>query len=175
VEEGEYEILVASSSPDIRLQQKIYVCGSPSANMPNYRNTAPVYYQADKIAQIPKEQFEVLLESKVPPNEKYRKPHTPNTTLANLAGSSAFMKFLVSVMEKQVLKQMKDDEETRRPAEVMFMDMPIRAICMSGGMSKRSVEGIVDILNGHFIKGFKKMKQKSKYQATIYSLNRAKE
>lgn len=55
VESGEFDIMVAASSRDIRLTETVNVTSTVDAVVPDYRETAPSYYKADITAVDDKE------------------------------------------------------------------------------------------------------------------------
>lgn len=58
VESGEFDILIGSSSADIRLKTSVKVTSDEEAEIPDYRETAPNYY--DNIANISRDDFEAV-------------------------------------------------------------------------------------------------------------------
>jgi hypothetical protein len=47
--------------------------------------------------------------------------------------------------------------------EKMMMDIPLRFLAMMGGdqMNPTKIDGLVDLLNGKYLSGIRKMRQKS--------------
>jgi len=56
------------------------------------------------------------------------------------------------------------DPYLKMMAEKIVNDMPLRFLTMMGSdsMSILQVEGLVDVLNGHFLKGIKKLRKIAK-------------
>jgi len=71
VESGQYEILVAASSRDIRLKTTMNKNGTPAKDIPDLRKTAPAYYglHGQSPADVPEEQFKALLGRELPPRD----------------------------------------------------------------------------------------------------------
>lgn len=65
VESGEYKILVGASSRDILLDGKVNITSTVEADVPDYRETAPCYYEAD-VKNVPNNQFEAVLGHEIP-------------------------------------------------------------------------------------------------------------
>ncbi|MFA5450219.1 MAG: glycoside hydrolase family 3 C-terminal domain-containing protein, partial [Clostridia bacterium] len=63
-EEGEFDILVGSSSRDIRLDKRVYLVAQ-TTEIADFRDAAPNYYDIAKAAEIPEAQFEALLGASV--------------------------------------------------------------------------------------------------------------
>ena len=68
VESGDFEILVGASSADIRLTADVKV-NAAAAEIPDYRQTAPIYYDGH-VQEVPDEQFATVLGCEIPPTEK---------------------------------------------------------------------------------------------------------
>lgn len=158
VESGGYEILVGSSSRDIRCQAEVEVRSSSSdVAMPSYRDTAPAYYELpDAPLNVPVEQFEVIYGSKVPAGDPDpTAPFTLNSTLSDVQ-HTVFGKFLLNYMKKQFAKmgggESNGDDSTQRMFDAMLYDFPLRAFSM-GDMPISTLEGIVLVLNRKYRRG----------------------
>lgn len=57
--------------------------------------------------------------------------------------------------------QSKGENEFTKIIDAMLEDMPIRQLVMmsNGAMTPAVMEGLVDMMNGHYIRGAKKMKK----------------
>lgn len=158
VESGKYEILVGSSSRDIRCQAGIEVRSSNSdVTVPSYRDTAPAYYELpDAPLNVPIEQFEVIYGRKVPLGETDpTAPFTLNSTLWDVRHTGSG-KFLINYFQKQMAKMgggaSDGDESTQRMFDAMLYDFPFRAFTM-GNMTLPMIEGIVQVLNCKYHRG----------------------
>jgi len=71
IESGEYEILIAASSDDIRLRETVRKQGSAASDIPDARNTAPAYYGLNGFtpADVPDAQFIAVLGRALPPRD----------------------------------------------------------------------------------------------------------
>jgi beta-glucosidase len=173
VESGRYEILVGSSSRDIRCQAGVVVRSSSSdVAVPSYKDTAPAYYELPGAPlNVPVEQFKVIYGSKVPSGETDPKaPFTMNSTLSDVR-HTVYGKFLLNYFKKEMAKmgggEGNKDESTQRMFDAMLYDFPLRAFSM-GNMPLTQIEGIVLMLNRKYHRGiaplvkslvFKKRKQ----------------
>ena len=161
VDSGIYTIEVGASSRDIRLKQSVDVHGTASNTVIN--DKVPAYCNPVATWPIPKEQFEVLLGHPVPAERSIR-PFTVNSTLGEVQDSFVgrlFMKMIKQNMAKQFGGGDNEGmEEFTKIIDAMLEDMPIRQLAMmSGGALTPSVmAGLVEMMNGHYLRGLKKMR-----------------
>ena len=145
VESGEFDILVGASSADIRLQGTVYIRSTkPDAPVPDYRETAPVYYTG-KVQHVPDEQFAALLGHEIPnPMKSEAKLGITNNIedAANTKWGGRINK-AVTFVTKAV------DKGNSGMAEAIARQTPIRNfVSMSGGLfSEEMADGFVQILN----------------------------
>ena len=161
VEKGIYNIYVGASSKDICLEHEISLEANSSAMVPEYKESAPVYYSLGTDSfEIGEKQFESVLGRKVPPGENPPgAPLTANSmfgeTTHKLIGR-LFMRVMKSQTAKMVGKSEGDDmESTKKMVSNMLNEMPIRTIGALGAdrLPKYFTEGFVTMLNGKFFKG----------------------
>ena len=148
IEEGDYEIIVAASSDDERLSATIHVSGVSAS-----RCDLPAYYRAD-IKNVADAEFERLLGRPIP-DGKWGGELTENDAICQLYYAKTGLARLVY----KILTNIKNKSEAKGKPDlnVLFIyNMPFRAIGkMSGGMvSRKMVDDILLIVNGHFFKGF---------------------
>lgn len=167
IESGEFEIMVGASIADIKFSEIVQVeSANPNAPVPDYRATAPCYYDianGKEQSQIPAEQFEVLYGKALPDNSPCVKGTlTLNNSLKQVS-CSAFGKFLYSMFvfgSKIVAIGTENPDMITKSVK----DMPLRSLSgFTGGfLSQMTVEGIVDMCNGtkggfrKFMRGFKR-------------------
>ncbi len=165
VEEGDYRILIGSSSADIRLSGTIRREGT-GAPLPYDRDELPSYYSG-KIKEVGTEEFEKLLGRKVPdPLWDRKKPLGYNDAIAQCAyarGNFARIAFKLIRLSHWVLRK----TGKRRAANMLMMsvfNMPFRGIArMTGGLvNMPMLDGILMIVNGHFFKGLAKLLRERK-------------
>lgn len=60
-----------------------------------------------------------------------------------------------------VIVSLKSENEFTKTIDTMLEDMPIRQLVMmsNGAMTPAVMEGLVDMMNGHYIRGANKMKK----------------
>lgn len=145
-ESGVYEIRVGSSSRDIRLRETVRIAGNDAIQPPDYRQTAPAYYQPEQLAHIPQEQFEALLGRPVPTDEKAHWPYTRNVTLGELREDEKAFAALRPLLSRRAAIEESMDEDAIRQREVAERESPIRNIAMTGA-SKQDIAALVKRIN----------------------------
>ncbi|SHO52472.1 glycoside hydrolase family 3 C-terminal domain-containing protein [Anaerocolumna xylanovorans] len=166
VESGDYRIEIGASSRDIRLHDTVTIESRQEGAIPDYRAAAPGYYSLLQPGtyDIPKEQFEAVLGRKVP-QERSPRPFTLNSTLGEIR-----VHWIGRMMNKQIEKstmQMFEGGEGNssdivKMIQEMAVDMPLRQLGMlsQGKLSVRMVKGLIDIMNGHILKGIRGLMKK---------------
>lgn len=158
-ESGTYQILVGASSDNIILNGEIYI-NSPKKLQPDYRRLAPIYYQLpDRELIIPDQEFEALYGRNLPAsNKRASRPFSSNNTLEDVS-DTLIGKIIIMYANKLAKKVTKCEKEQEGMIGSMFYEMPFFAMVASGeGMiSERMMEGMIDLLNGHYIKGVAKL------------------
>ena len=85
VESGDFRILVGASSRDIKLEATVFVESTVEAEIPDYRESAPCYYNAD-IMNVKDEEFVAVYGKELPPSERDKsQPLTILNTLEDAA------------------------------------------------------------------------------------------
>lgn len=163
VESGEFSVMIGASSRDIKFTEKVYVESAlPTAEIPDYRQTAPSYYDIASVKEIPDNEF-AALGVEIVNNDPFK---VGELTINNSVGQvavSPFGKFLCGVL-KFGSKIVAIGTENPEMITQSVVDMPLRSFSgFTGGLfSQMSVEGMVDMCNrkkGGFRKmldGFKK-------------------
>lgn len=162
IESGDFEILVGASSRDIKLSAKVYVKSNNDADIPDYRETAAVYYNMDKADEITEEQFKVLGVN-IEGNAEYKKGELTENNSVEQVKCSCVGRFLNGVLAFGS-KIVAHGSENPDMIVKSIKDMPLRSFSgFTGGMvSQTSVEGLVDMCNGKrggfrkFCRGFGK-------------------
>lgn len=148
VEGGEFEILVGASSRDIRLEGKVTVESTVEAVIPDYRETAPCYYNG-KANEASDAEFEAVLGRRLPPSTL--DPNAPLTLLNSLGDAShtKWGKVVVGLIEK-ALSAIGGDDHAVGMLKAMALEIPMRNfVTMSGGVfSEEMAKGLIMILNG---------------------------
>ena len=166
VEAGTYEILIGSSSRDIRLSQPIAIKENKHAEVPNDRKRLPDYYELkeDRL-NINAAQFEMLY-GPLPERERLKDERFAlNTTLDET--KSTFVGWLFQLIIKSQTKKMAgaktaDNDSTYRMMLAAINEMPIRAIGQFAGdmIPRFTPEALVCLLNHQFFKGIKYLLKK---------------
>ena len=140
VESGAFTICVGASSRDIRLHTTVNVESTVDAIVPDYRESAPVYYSAD-IHNVPEEQFVSVLGRELPPSEIKA---YPNLTLVNTIEDAGVGKNGGKIV--RLIKKLVGEESM---AAGIALQLPIKnLISMSFGIfNPQMAEQLLDILN----------------------------
>ncbi|MCM1537913.1 MAG: glycoside hydrolase family 3 C-terminal domain-containing protein [bacterium] len=143
VEPGTYQILIGSSSRDIRLSGEIHIDDGVTPET--------LSYAAGTAGQ---EEFEKLLGHPVP-KDTPRRPFTKDSLLLHTT-DSLLGKLILPISSKTAAKEMGGTPQAVRMARETMESMPIRGLSMGGG-TRKVIYGLVEIFNGHLFKGLKKM------------------
>ena len=165
IEGGDYEVLIGKSSKDIVLKSNIKVTGDGLEKLllDKYSKLTD-YYNPSVPFKADKRQFEILLGHKASEGEFDKKGEFSDSSCLEDLRSTFIGKVLYNFVSKSPLKVLEDnaDEGMKNNASSMLLTIPLRAITMSGRISKKQVDGIVDIANGHFFRGLIKLRSKNK-------------
>lgn len=170
VESGDFRILIGASSRDIKLETTINVTSqNPDAPIPDYRESAPCYYNIANADEIPVEQFEALYGKKMVENTLFAKGELSSYNTIGQCNVSPFGKFMYCLCVG-VVNLVARFSENPEMLTNSVKDMPYRTIAAwsMGIISDRSLDGLVDMLNGkkggfrRFLKGFFKSKKSIK-------------
>lgn len=155
IEEGTYRIMIGASAVDIKLEGKLRV-GGTTVQYP-YNAEKLSHYYTGIVQQILDEEFEELLGHSIP-SGKWSGDLEINDAICQMYyAKSSLARFIykcLTAMKKKSEKKGKPD------LNILFIyNMPFRGIAkMTGGMvSMEMVEGMVAVVNGHFLKGMKKI------------------
>ncbi|MDO4572749.1 MAG: glycoside hydrolase family 3 C-terminal domain-containing protein [Clostridia bacterium] len=157
VEAGEYELRLAASSRDIRLRLPVSVPESPGFDtpVPDYRESAPCYYDLTKGLTVSDAAFEAVCGAPPPPaNRLPGEPHTVNSTFADIE-DRPFGRFVARTARRVGRRMFAGDGDMRLMLENMLGNMPLRSLLMLGGgrVGHAALEGLVCMINGHFFRG----------------------
>ena len=155
VEGGTYAISVGGSVADIYLTGTLEVAGE-AAPAP-YDEAKLAAYREGKLKEIPDEAFAELLGGPIP-DGSWTSDLTENDAICQLVNAkSGLARFVYKQLEK---KKQAADAAGKPDLNVLFIyNMPFRAIGkMTGGaVDKKMVEGMVEVVNGHFFGGLGKV------------------
>lgn len=168
VEEAKYEIMIGSSSTDIRLTNEILVAGT-EAPLPYNKNMLPSYYSG-KTDNVSQDEFETLVGIKVPDSKWNRKKELGyNDTIAQCQyakGIAARLAFHMINFAHGFLTKI-GKKETANMIMMSVYHMPFRGIArLTGGIiNTPMVDGMLMMVNGHFFKGLNHfLKERSKFE-----------
>lgn len=151
VESGAYTVALGASSRDVRLSGSVQLASqTPDAPIPDYRQTAPVYYALTaETKAVPAEQFAALYGAPLQENTPFTKGTlTINNSVQQLT-CSGFGRFLCGLLvfgSKIVAIGTENPDMITKSVK----DMPLRSFSgFTGGLvSQMSVNGILDLCNG---------------------------
>lgn len=152
-EGGNYLIMVGACVADIRLSGRLERKGT-TGELPYDREQLPSYYSG-LIQQVGEREFEILLGHPVP-DGKWNGELGINDAICQMYYAKSR---LARLAYRCLTKRKKKSEDKGKPdLNILFIyNMPFRGIAkMTGGMvSMEMVNGIVDMVNGHFFTGLK--------------------
>ncbi len=167
VEGGEYEIKVGASSRDVKL------CGTVSREgtttvVPYDKEKLQEYY-ACNVMNVSDEAFTELLGHEIPSAEynfykKKRMVIDENCTVSDLRYSKRWIGRAFSGAIRFAIKFMRAFGK-RTNANTLIMGVlhqPMRGIAKFGGLSRRQLEGLLTMFNGHLFKGLRMFTKKDK-------------
>ncbi len=165
VESGDYEMLVGASSRDIRLNAPVHITSTTEYEAPDYRSIAPSYYSlphTDGILDLSQNEFLALVGKPLPEKRAVRPFHlnSPVFELRSTLFGKIFVFFAKRIGTKSLVISEGDDVE--KMVDATIMDMPLRAIGMSGDFTRDQIDGLAEMLNGQLIKGLKLLIRKQK-------------
>lgn len=155
IEMGTYEIKVGASVSDIRLQETLTVEGT--TDMYPYNPAELPYYYTGLVQNVSDVEFEALLGYPIP-SGKWSGELGLNDAICQMyyakSGLARFIYNRLTSMKK------KSEAKGKPDLNILFIyNMPFRALAkMTGGMvSMEMAEGMLTVVNGHFIKGMGKI------------------
>lgn len=155
VEMGTYQIMVGSSISDIRLVKELKMEGTTSKYP--YNPAELPYYYTGIIKHISDPEFEALLGHPIPGGKWSGELGINDAVCQMYYAKSALARFIYKILTDRKLK----NEAAGKPdLNLLFQyNIPFRAIAkMTGGMvSMDMVNGVVEVVNGHFFRGMGKV------------------
>lgn len=167
VEGGDYQLYIGASSADIRLTATVTRQGTTDI-MPYEESELPSYYSG-KVANVGNAEFTVLLGREIPdPGYKFYKRNRmvihENCTIADLRYSKRWVgRAVAGAIRFAISFLRKIGQRTTANTLVMgVLHQPIRGLAKFGGMSRRQLEAMLMMFNGHFFKGVGRFLTKEK-------------
>lgn len=148
VETGDFDILVGASSRDIKLTETVKVTSTVTAEIPDYRNTAPAYYTAD-LSEMKGEQFAAVYGQELPSAEFDTTKKIDIYCCLNDARHTKWGGRICRLIENIMGKMGSDANGDGKMLAAMATQIPIRNfIAMSMGVfSPEMADGLLMILN----------------------------
>lgn len=162
VESADYEVRLGASSQDIRLAAPVHVESTTAAPLPDLRAAAPAYYDLSGGMNISDEAITALLGRPIPQRERQPgAPHTLDSTIGDVQ-DKLLGRLLLRMMKRQTDKLFKDDPDMKSLVDLGIRDMPLRfmGLMSNGSFKVPQVEGLVEILNGHYLSGTRQFLKK---------------
>jgi beta-glucosidase len=167
VEGGSYQIYVGASSADIRLNTTIEREGTTEI-FPYDRRVLQSYYSG-KVSAVSDVEFTALLNHDIPKSDyrfyrKNRMVMDENSTVSDLRYSKRWIGRLFSWMIRFAIGFCKTFG-MRSQANTLVMGMlhqPVRGLAKFSGMSRRQMESLLLMFNGHLCKGLVQFLTKDK-------------
>lgn len=163
VQEGKYEVLLAASSQDIRLRASIRIDGEvikisdwQAGSWYETLQGNPSHEEWEKMMGYP---VAVIAEAK-------KGQFTLDNSCLEMKDESFIMKIQYKITENIIAKSFDGKKDYSNPAFKMMMvcatDCPLRAVVISSGgtMTDSLAQGLLEMANGHYIRGIKAMLRK---------------
>jgi beta-glucosidase len=167
VEAGYYELYIGASSRDVRLTTRIERKGTTEV-IPYNRSNITAYYTGH-VENVPDEQFKELIGRDIPKAtynfyKKNRLVIDENCTISDLRYSKRWVGRLFSWGIRTAIGFFKMiGNKTMANTLVMGMlHQPMRGLAKFGGMSRRQLEALIMMFNGHMLKGIGRFLTKEK-------------
>ena len=169
IESGEYQLLVGASSEDIRLETTIQMPGN-ATEFGYDPKQLPGYYKA-AVNNISSEEFERLLGRKLPGpadpdagSRKIRIAAGENTTVSDLKYAKGWTGRLLAGGIRTAYRFLKaiGKKSAANTLEMGVFHLPIRSLAKFGGMTRRQMEGLLLLFNGHPISSMKTFLKKER-------------
>ena len=166
-EGGEYSIMIGASSDDIRLNGKLTVAGN-ATDFGYDESKLKSYFEA-KVAYVSDAEFGELLGRKIPEDnypfyKKNRMVIDENCTVADLRYSRRWVGrlFAGAIRFAHSFLWKTGHKVTANTLTMGVVHQPIRGLAKYGGMSRRQMEGMLMMFNGHLFKGLRQFLKKDK-------------
>ena len=155
--EGDYTICVGGNSQDLPLQISVYREGTNVFITETDQNT---WY--DICLGLPTQQdLESVMGREYKPQELVKGQFTMDNTVEEMKEYSLIMKIMYKAVEATIAKGFGGKKDYENPEFRMLMassaGSPLRSMQISGGMKGGIMQGLLEMANGHFLRGIFKM------------------
>ena len=154
-EGGNYRIMVGASVVDIRLEAEVKVEGTTKF-FPYKKEELPSYYSG-QVQKVEDNEFEVLLGHPIPDGKWSGELGINDSICQMYYAKSGLARLIYKILTS---KKKKSEAKGKPDLNILFIyNMPFRSIAkMTNGMvSMEMVHGMVEVVNGHFFRGMKKV------------------
>ncbi|MDO5575114.1 MAG: glycoside hydrolase family 3 C-terminal domain-containing protein [bacterium] len=160
IEEGEYAVQIGASSRDIRLQGVVYIQGDGKEELLREQKQRLVQYRepASPLRIADGQFLELLGFTPTPETQDAVKPYTVNSTFGDIRDT-----WIGKMLIKKAVSsapRFGEDPSMQRMVQAMLYSTPIRSLRMIGDMTWTQAQGIAEMANGHYLKGFCMLKGK---------------
>lgn len=154
---GSYRLEIGTSSRDICFFRDIDVDGKEAA-VPDWQNGS--WYETCK-GDVTQAEWQTMLKIKYEPTRLIKGQFTMDNSVMEMKDHSWIMKIMYKAVEKVISKGFDGKIDYDNPDFVMLMNSsagaPLRSMQISGGIKGGVFKGLVEMANGHFIKGIIRM------------------
>lgn len=159
---GEYALLIGGSLDNLVLGTTVNIESEAKPEI-DYRGSAGCYYSSlNDSLSINDSEFEVLYGSPIP--EKAAKAVRPFTEDNCLEDTTSTLpgKMVMMIMDKYMANVSEAEKEQEAMMLATVREMPLFALAMSSGgiITKTRLAGLIDMMNGHYVRGLSKMIKK---------------
>lgn len=173
IEGGNYEVIIGASAADIRLTETVGK-ESTAGEFPYTKEALPAYYSG-LIQNVSDEEFEKVLGFPVPDGKWSGELGINDAVCQMYYAKSGLARFIYNRLTEM---KKKNEEKGKPDLNILFIyNMPFRAIAKmtEGAVSMDMVHGMVTVVNGHFLKGMKRiiggyftnLKENKKYEEKL--------
>ena len=160
IPKGEYRICIGKNCEEIILDEIVEKKGEDI-------NCADIPSWYLSVGDLPsQEDFEQLLGRKIKNQAVKKGQYTMQNTVMEMKEDSFVMKILFKVIENMMAKKFGGKKDYRNPSFKMMVftaaDCSLSGMKINSGMKNYLVEGLLEIANGHFFKGIRKMMKRVK-------------
>ena len=163
IEGGTYLICIGRNSRDMVLEAEVDVIGDGKEELLEDDMEYLTDYAKPKIPfTVSDEQFARLLGRRPPSfDPDAERIYDASSTLEDIRDTFIGRMILKNVSKRPGFTEDDTDAATKKMFDAMIMSMPLRALMTMGGtMDLDQVDGIVDMANGHYLRGIRKFLKK---------------
>ena len=155
VEGGAYALRLSASSRDVRLTAQIEAAPDADIHVPDFRASAPCYYDLSRGIDVPDNAFAAVLGRAIPARERQKgEKHTLNVTLSEVK-HTLLGRILTFVGRKVAESAMATNEVDHNVIDHVLYTTPLRLMSSESDISPRQIEGIVHLFNHELFKGIR--------------------